>query len=340
MTCKEAVRKVLEDAGEPLHYTEITGRALKQGLWQTRGKTPEATLNAQLAVDIKRNGAVSPFVRTAPGIFGLRVWGIAEHEPHSAARKAEAQQREKAHSFTDAAELVLREAGDKKPLHYRSITEQALERRLISTSGRTPWNTMYAQIFHEIKRAKARGEQPRFVNHGRGYIGLSEWMGRGLAFEIQQHNRRIRDNLRKQLHTIDPDEFEQLVSQLLAAIGFENVEVTPRSKDAGIDVRGVLVTGDVVRTRMAVQVKRWKQNVRAPLVQQMRGSLGAHEQGLIITTSDFSSGAKDEAERPDATPVALMNGEQLVTLMAEHEIGVTRSTHEILELSELDDVPE
>jgi hypothetical protein len=29
----------------------------------------------------------------------------------------------------------------------------------------------------------------------------------------------------------------------------------------------------------------------APVVQLVRGSLGAHEQGLIITTSDFSAGA-------------------------------------------------
>jgi len=28
-------------------------------------------------------------------------------------------------------------------------------------------------------------------------------------------------------------------------------------------------------------------------------------------TSDFSKGAKDEAERADATPVGLMSGEQL-----------------------------
>jgi restriction system protein len=83
---------------------------------------------------------------------------------------------------------------------------------------------------------------------------------------------------------------------------------------------------------MAVQVKKWKHNVQAPIVQQVRGSLGTHEQGLIITTSDFSKGAREEAERPDAVPVSLMNGEQLVALLAGFNLGVTRRTHEILEL--------
>ena len=72
------------------------------------------------------------------------------------------------------------------------------------------------------------------------------------------------------------------------------------------------VVGDVIRTRLAVQVKRWKSNVQAPVIQQVRGSLGTHEQGLIITTSDFSKGAREEATRANATPVGLMDGEQLV----------------------------
>ena len=92
---------------------------------------------------------------------------------------------------------------------------------------------------------------------------------------------------------MDPGDFEELIGTLLTKLGFEDVEVTARSNDGGIDVRGTLVTGDVIRTRMAVQVKRWKANVQTPIVQQVRGSLGTHEQGLIITTSDFSKGALD-----------------------------------------------
>jgi restriction system protein len=85
---------------------------------------------------------------------------------------------------------------------------------------------------------------------------------------------------------------------------------------------------------MGVQAKRWRQNVQAPVVQQVRGSLGTHEQGLIITTSDFSKGARGEAARADAVPVGLMNGQQLVTLLAEYGIGVTRQSHDLFELTE------
>ena len=49
---------------------------------------------------------------------------------------------------------------------------------------------------------------------------------------------------------------------------------------------------------------RHKQNVQAPQVQQVRGGLGAHKKQSIITTSDFSKGAQEEATRSDAVPVA------------------------------------
>ncbi len=131
-----------------------------------------------------------------------------------------------------------------------------------------------------------------------------------------------------------PGEFEELISQLLLEMGFEAVEVTRLSGDGGIDVRGILVIGEVIRIKMAVQVKKWKSNIQAPIVQQVGGSLGVHEQGLIITSSDFSPGAIKEAAQPDKTPIALMNGEQLVLLLMEHDIGVHRSTHDLFEVDE------
>jgi len=73
----DATVAVLTAEGSPLHYREITQRALAQGLIQTDGKTPEATLNAILAVDIKQRSQDSRFVRVKPGVFGLRAWGLS-----------------------------------------------------------------------------------------------------------------------------------------------------------------------------------------------------------------------------------------------------------------------
>jgi len=349
MKIKEAAITVLREARQPLTARVISDRILSAGLWKTTGKTPGATVAARLYMDIKTSGEKSPFVLVGPQTFGLRELGAKPVLPKpgrsrktpskpTVTEPAAAEATAGEYSFTDAAEKVLEQFGDKKPLHYRQITEKAIELGWIATEGRTPEATMYAQILTEIRRHQKRGKQPRFVQHGRGYVGLSRWMGKGLAFEIEQHNKRVRQALHKRLLGMDPTEFEELIARLLAEIGFEDIEVTQRSKDGGIDVRGTLVVGDVIRTRMAVQVKKWRMgnNVQAPDVQRVRGSLGTHDQGLIITTSGFSPGARKEAERADAVPVALMDGEQLVILLAEYEVGVARRSHDIIDLAEDD----
>jgi restriction system protein len=241
-------------------------------------------------------------------------------------------------SFTDAAERVLTREANGEPMHYRDITERALALGLVRTDGKTPEHTLYASILEENKRRVRRGETPRFIQHGRGRLSLAEWQHSGLARQIDEHNLRVRQELLGSLKELDPTSFEGVIGELLVALGFEDVAVMGRSGDGGIDVRGTLVVGDVIRTRMAVQAKRWKHNVQSPIVQQVRGSLGTHEQGLIITTSDFSSGARLEAQRPNAVPVALMNGYQLVALMVEHEIGVQRSEHYLIELGTTEEV--
>jgi restriction system protein len=337
MNIGEAAALVLKEAGSPLHAREIAKRILARNLWKTAGKTSHQTVAARLYMDIKQNGGSSPFVLTAPQTFALRCGHAVpprQDDGQEGERGSSAKPAVETFSFTDSAEKVLERFGNKQPMHYRAITKKALEHGWLETEGRTPGASMYAQILTEIRRYQKRGEQPRFVQHGKGYVGLSRWMGQGLAFEIEQHNKKVRQALLKRILEMKWEEFEELVARLLAEVGFEEIEMTGRSGDGGIDVRATLVVGDVIRTRMAVQFKKWKRNVQAPVVQQVRGSLGTHEQGLIITTSDFSAGARQEAARPDAVPVALMNGEQLVVLLVENRIGITRHSHDLIELDD------
>jgi len=56
LSALDAALRILQEAGTPLHYREITKRVLAGDLWQCSGKAPEATINAQLAVNIQKNG--------------------------------------------------------------------------------------------------------------------------------------------------------------------------------------------------------------------------------------------------------------------------------------------
>jgi hypothetical protein len=68
---KLAAIKILRDAKEPLHYEEITKRALGKNLIETSGSTPHFTMNAQITRDIKFNKEKSAFKKIKPAYYTI-----------------------------------------------------------------------------------------------------------------------------------------------------------------------------------------------------------------------------------------------------------------------------
>jgi restriction system protein len=334
----DAAAAILQEAGGPMRVKAITSAILERGLWETTGKTPAATVESRLAMDIKGKGAHSRFVRTAPGTYGLNpgaAVGLREQPPVPTTTTTPATPIDGIGilSFTDAAAQVLGMEPARQPMHYRVITERALALGLIKTAGKTPEATLYAQIYQEIERRKKRGLTPRFSRLGQGMIGLTEWDPSGLPAEIEKHNRAVKSELLQAVIALQAAEFETLVGTLLGRMGFEDVVVTKVSGDGGIDARGVFAPiGESIRIKFAIQAKKWqpKNHVLAPAVQSLRGSLAAHERGLFVTTSSYSSGARTEAVRIDAYPIALIDGVELVNLLVEHGIGVDPHSYDVL----------
>jgi len=240
-------------------------------------------------------------------------------------------------SFADAAEQVLQEANT--PLHYKKLTKIALDQGL-NTTSQTPWHTMYSVIHKEIKHRNAQGEPQRF-KISKGFIHLEKDIPKTLAFTIKKHNKGVRDQILKQLRIMDSRKFEEFVSDLLNKMGFEeNNEITPKSRDGGIDVRGTLTLNEAIKVRIAVQVKCWgdKNSVGPKIVRQVRGCLKPYEQGMIITTSKFTKFAREEADN-DAAHVALIDGEQLVKIMVglDHDM-IEKQPQNLLSLTETIDI--
>ena len=331
MTFLDAAHEILKQAGQPLHYREIAKRALEQGLIESKGKTPKATMNAQLATNIKRaaeGGRPSPFVRVGRGVFGLKEWGKAMPTTPS----TDEQPQPSYVTYKEAALRVLREIG--QPLSAQDITQQAIEQGLINPQGLTPDATMAAQLYTDINRRRAAS---LFRKEGRNLFGLAEWE-KGVS-GITQLADRQRQGVKRRLHerllAMPPAEFEQLIGRLLGAMDYDNVTVTGRSGDGGIDVVANIEIG-ILQLRTAVQVKRMKGNIQRPVVSQLRGDMALLDvdQGMIITTGGFSQGAKDVARVRNVTPITLIDGDRLTDLLIEHGIGVRRETVEVLSFDE------
>src|SRR5260221_14509162 len=119
MSVLDAVEAMLEQAGEPLRVEELTRRILDAALWRTSGKTPHASIGAELAVDIKRRGPASRFQRAGRGLIALRAWGLPEYLTNiertraapSSVHRLEAS-RPILLTLKDAAEVVLERCAD------------------------------------------------------------------------------------------------------------------------------------------------------------------------------------------------------------------------------------
>ncbi len=100
---KQVAIDVLRKAGEPLHAKEIAKRVLASGRYTSlKGKTPEATISAMLAVGSKPGG---PFTRVDKGTYTLAAASAPEPKPAPSAKpqtqkRAPARKRKTATSAT------------------------------------------------------------------------------------------------------------------------------------------------------------------------------------------------------------------------------------------------
>jgi restriction system protein len=171
----------------------------------------------------------------------------------------------------------------------------------------------------------------RFRRVSPNVFALAKQQTNEIRERIESINLATRTELHGRLLAMPFDRFEALIGDLLLAIGFDEatVQVTRKSADGGIDVRGVLRAGGITEVNAAVQLKRWKQNVQAPTVQAQRGSLVVHEQGVVITTSKFSRGAELEAQALGKTRINLVDGDMLLDLLIAHRLGVVVENYSV-----------
>jgi restriction system protein len=125
---------------------------------------------------------------------------------------------------------------------------------------------------------------------------------------------------------LTPTGFEELVVRLLDRMGYGRAGVVQRtapSGDAGID--GIISQDPLGLDRIYIQAKRYAPDnpVDKPLIHGFAGALLAKQgdRGVFITTSRFTAGARDEAERINAR-IELIDGERLARLLVQYGIGV------------------
>lgn len=139
----------------------------------------------------------------------------------------------------------------------------------------------------------------------------------------QPQQPSYRQAVLERLRRFSPKGFENFCKRLLREYGFEKLEVTGGPKDKGIDGNGILKINPFVSFRVAFQCKRYGEAVVSSAISTFRGSIPSSvDKGILLTTGYFTADAKTVAQDIGLKPIELVDGEQLVTLMEEMELGL------------------
>jgi restriction system protein len=125
-----------------------------------------------------------------------------------------------------------------------------------------------------------------------------------------------------------PTGFEHLCGRLLREYDFEDIEITQRSRDGGIDGTATLKLNPFLNMSVYLQCKRYDGTVPIAHVREFIGVLATDQngvdRGIFISTGLFTKEAY-ELERKN-TKLELIDGDKLVAMFEKAEIGVTPRT--------------
>jgi restriction system protein len=158
-------------------------------------------------------------------------------------------------------------------------------------------------------------------------------------------HRRIEAALAEELldrvRAAPPDFFERLIVNLLLAMGYggsaaDAGRALGGSGDDGVD--GVVDQDALGLDRVYIQAKRYAagNSVGPGAIRDFFGSLDRHKaaKGLFVTTSGFTSSARETAEYLSKR-IVLIDGEQLTRLMIRHSVGCR--IEEVLHVKKVDE---
>jgi restriction system protein len=147
-----------------------------------------------------------------------------------------------------------------------------------------------------------------------------------IALGHQQIRDELAASLLQRVKECTPAFFEQLVVDLLVAMGYggshqDAGQAVGKSGDGGID--GIIKEDRLGLDVIYIQAKKWEGSVGRPEIQKFAGALQGQraKKGIFITTSSFTKEACDFASAIESKLV-LIDGEDLAEYMIDHGIGV------------------
>lgn len=186
---------------------------------------------------------------------------------------------------------------------------------------------------------KGLAKRFKFLGDGeeeRGFVSLIEQVSIGnkkqildnpnsqIPALIEAANKKVKEQLKAAISNLSWREFESsFLTQILDALGFEDIQITQPTRDGGKDAYCNYKRG-LVKSEAIVSAKHWTDKViDASEIQRLRGIKGNSDTGIIVTSSTFSNNALNEAiPSQNQRAIVLIDGDLIVDTCFEKQIGV------------------
>ncbi len=183
------------------------------------------------------------------------------------------------------------------------------------------------QQFKERARASQTKPTPEAKTVEPDFDSQIETPDEMMRIAHKQIDAALAQDLLERIRAAPPEFFERLIINLLLNMGYggsatDAGRALGGSGDDGVD--GVIDQDALGLDRVYIQAKRYAvgNNIGSGAIRDFFGSLDRHKatKGLFVTTSIFSSAARETAEFLSKR-IVLIDGEQLTKLMIRHNVG-------------------
>ena len=136
---------------------------------------------------------------------------------------------------------------------------------------------------------------------------------------IELNETELKESVEKLYNSFDNGyEFEEFLKFFLEKLGLDEVTVTQRSRDGGIDLTcvksGLNGLSNLDEVKYYVQAKRYKPSSTISIkdLRELRGIMPLNYKGIFVTTAKFPSGAKEFTEEDKSRQIILIDGKSLI----------------------------
>ena len=215
----------------------------------------------------------------------------------------------------------------------RQLAEQGARRVRAKVEVQALQEAIADVVRGEIVRARAERRRPRFVMHGRA-VSSTDW---GLDPEVVRLEKEIHGlasrykeafarSFGERLQGLPPRAMGDFFSLVLSQMGFEDIQPVRRqgahNQEMHFSAVARSATGEIPT---AIIVRRDGRDIGRERVIDLRGALHHYadaQAGLLATTGQVMSGAREEARVPNAAPVTLLDGAAVARIAAQNGAGV------------------